>query len=322
MERYGFVRGLIAAFLLFGSGLGAVFAQDATPAADQPGQYIYYPSEPAQPGGDLPGDPQVQLVKVTDGLAEPINVDSPRDGSGRVFVAERGGKIRIVQDGQLLDEPFLDISGDVEFQFLEEGLLGFTFHPDYANNGLFYVNYTNLLRSGDVVTVPFESHELTELEGRPVVVRLGQGLRRKEHRRCVFDGAHLDVVGLFIVLKILTCQKVHRLQQHAERVVLRARFGLSQFSPVTLWIRLTVVARAVVDTDNSIRRHQGHLQLGQVDQIELLHRLKNNLQHLFKPGLNILITVALKQGDQQHVQELGVGGAPHLLKEFVLAVRE
>jgi glucose/arabinose dehydrogenase/plastocyanin len=155
MKLPGFVRGLIAAVLLFGSGLGAVLAQDATPAADQPGQYIFYPSEPAQPGGDLPGEPQVQLVKVTDGLAEPINVDSPKDGSGRIFVAERGGKIRIVQDGQLLEEPFLDISGDVEFQFLEEGLLGFTFHPDYANNGLFYVNYTNLLRSGDVVTVQY-----------------------------------------------------------------------------------------------------------------------------------------------------------------------
>ena len=60
-----------------------------------------------------------------------------------------------MQDGQLLEEPFLDISGDVEFQFLEEGLLGFAFHPDYANNGLFYVNYTNPLRSGDVVTVQY-----------------------------------------------------------------------------------------------------------------------------------------------------------------------
>ncbi len=155
MKISGFVRGIAAGFLLFGGGIGAIMAQDATPAPDQPGQYIHYPSEAAQPGGDLPGDPQIQLVKVSDGLAEPINVDAPDDGSGRVFVAERGGKIRIIQDGELLEEPFLDISGDVEFQFLEEGLLGFTFHPDYANNGLFYVNYTNLLRSGDVVTVQY-----------------------------------------------------------------------------------------------------------------------------------------------------------------------
>jgi len=149
------VRGFIAACVLLGSGLGTVVAQDATPSPDQPGQYTYYPSEPAQPGGDLPGDPQIQLVQVTDGLFEPINVASPNDGSGRVFVAERGGRIRIVQDGVLLEEPFLDISGDVMYQFLEQGLLGFTFHPDYAENGLFYVNYTNLLRSGDLVTVQY-----------------------------------------------------------------------------------------------------------------------------------------------------------------------
>lgn len=155
MKVSGGVRGIVAALVLLGSGAGAIMAQEATPAPGQPGQYIFYPSDVAQPGGDLPGDPQVQLVKVTDQLREPINVDAPRDGSGRIFVAERAGVIRIIQDGQLLDEPFLDISGDVEYQFLEEGLLGFAFHPDYANNGLFYVNYTNLLRSGDVVTVQY-----------------------------------------------------------------------------------------------------------------------------------------------------------------------
>jgi len=155
MKLSGLVRGIAAAFLLFGGGTGAILAQDATPAPDQPGQYIFYPSEVAQPGGDLPGDPQVQLVKVADGLFEPVNVVAPNDGSGRIFVLERGGRVRIVQDGQLLEEPFLDISGDVEYQFLEEGLLGMAFHPDYANNGLFYVNYTNLLRSGDVVTVQY-----------------------------------------------------------------------------------------------------------------------------------------------------------------------
>ena len=68
-----------------------------------PGQYAFYPAEVAQPGGDLPGDPQVQLVQVTDQLEEPVNVAAPMDGTGRIFVVERGGKIKIVQpDGTVL----------------------------------------------------------------------------------------------------------------------------------------------------------------------------------------------------------------------------
>jgi hypothetical protein len=50
----------------------------------------------ATPGGTLPGNPQIQLVKVADGLADPINVAAPADDSGRLFVVERPGRIRIV----------------------------------------------------------------------------------------------------------------------------------------------------------------------------------------------------------------------------------
>jgi glucose/arabinose dehydrogenase/uncharacterized cupredoxin-like copper-binding protein len=129
----------------------------APPGERLPGQYAFYPSEVAQLGGDLPGDPAIQLVKVTDQVFEPINIAAPNDGSGRVFVVERGGVIRIIDaNGQLLPDPFLDISGDTEFQFLEEGLLGLAFHPDFASNGLFYVNYTNQLRNGDVLTVQYK----------------------------------------------------------------------------------------------------------------------------------------------------------------------
>jgi len=127
-----------------------------------PGQYAFYPSQVAQPGGELPGDPQIQLVKVVDGFEDPVNVAAPNDGSGRIFVVERAGRIRIVDaNGQLLPEPFLDLTSPqganaVMYAFLEQGLLGLTFHPDFATNGLFYTNSTNLLRSGDLVTVQYK----------------------------------------------------------------------------------------------------------------------------------------------------------------------
>jgi glucose/arabinose dehydrogenase len=90
-------------------------------------------------------------------FAEPVNVASPKDGTGRIFVVERGGTIRVVNaDGTVQPEPFLDWTGNTMSAFLEQGLLGMAFHPNYAQNGIFYINYTDLLRSGDVFTLQMQ----------------------------------------------------------------------------------------------------------------------------------------------------------------------
>ena len=65
-------------------------------------------------------------------------------GDERLFIVEQSGKIRIIQDGTLLDTPFLDIRDRAGSTQLEQGLLGLAFHPDYADSGVFFVNYTNL----------------------------------------------------------------------------------------------------------------------------------------------------------------------------------
>jgi glucose/arabinose dehydrogenase len=110
----------------------------------------------ATPGGSLPGSPEIQLVKVADGLADPVSVASAPDGSGRVFVAERAGRVRVVQDGTLLEEPFLDITQDVLSAFLEQGLYDVAFHPDFAENGFFFVHFAELMRNGDSVIVRYK----------------------------------------------------------------------------------------------------------------------------------------------------------------------
>jgi glucose/arabinose dehydrogenase len=157
-----------AVAMLMAGGLANAFAQEATPEPDsaatapnagapKPGQYTFYPSDVVQPGGDLPGDPRIQLVEVTADLEEPVNVAAPHDGSGRIFVVERGGKIKIVNaDGSVLPEPFLDWTGQTMAAFLEQGMLGMAFHPNFAQNGIFYINYTDLLRSGDVLTLQMQ----------------------------------------------------------------------------------------------------------------------------------------------------------------------
>ncbi|MET0772016.1 MAG: PQQ-dependent sugar dehydrogenase [Candidatus Limnocylindrales bacterium] len=104
---------------------------------------------PAQPGESLPGGQQVQLVQVASGLVDPINVANAGDGSGRIFVVERTGTIRIVDaDGNVLPDPFLDISGQVKTDFLEQGLLGLAFDPAYEDNGYFYVYYSDYATNG------------------------------------------------------------------------------------------------------------------------------------------------------------------------------
>jgi glucose/arabinose dehydrogenase len=87
------------------------------------------------------------------GLERPIAIAEPQDGSGRLFIVEQPGVIRIYQGGTLLSPPFLDIRPRVGSQGNEQGLLGLAFHPAYAQNGLFYVNYTDL--NGDSVIARF-----------------------------------------------------------------------------------------------------------------------------------------------------------------------
>ena len=89
---------------------------------------------------------------VISGLDNPIGIANAGDGSGRLFILEQAGRIRIVKDGVLLPEPFLDIVPKVDCCG-ERGLLGLAFHPDYENNGLFYINYIDL--NSDTVIARF-----------------------------------------------------------------------------------------------------------------------------------------------------------------------
>jgi glucose/arabinose dehydrogenase len=89
--------------------------------------------------------PNLHAELVTDAVDFPVHVTAPA-GDARVFVVERAGRVRIVDDGQLLDAPFLDIS-DLTTTTGERGLFALAFHPDYAVNGRLYVHYTDL--SGD-----------------------------------------------------------------------------------------------------------------------------------------------------------------------------
>jgi glucose/arabinose dehydrogenase len=97
---------------------------------------------------------RLSLVQVASELAQPIGLANAGDGRNRLFVIEQAGVIRILDAGSnsLNPTPFLDISAQVESGG-EQGLLGLAFHPDFANNGHFYVNYTRPGSGQDLTVV-------------------------------------------------------------------------------------------------------------------------------------------------------------------------
>jgi glucose/arabinose dehydrogenase len=88
-----------------------------------------------------PGPATIRLTHIVD-LAQPVFATGARDGSNRLFIVTKGGRIRIVKNGALLPTPFLDISGSVSGGS-EQGLLGLAFSPQFKTNRKFYINYTN-----------------------------------------------------------------------------------------------------------------------------------------------------------------------------------
>ncbi|MBN1992074.1 MAG: PQQ-dependent sugar dehydrogenase [Anaerolineae bacterium] len=101
------------------------------------------PQPPAPPLDSL----AIRIIPIADGFTRPTFLTNAGDGRGRLFVVEQAGRILIIEDGQVKPTPFLDIVSIVGSDANEQGLLSVAFHPNYASNGLFFVNYTN--KTGD-----------------------------------------------------------------------------------------------------------------------------------------------------------------------------
>jgi glucose/arabinose dehydrogenase len=115
------------------------------------------PADVAKPSGKVPGAPKLALVKVAvaDGFHDPVGVTAANDGSGRIFVVERAGRVRIVgKDGKVQAEPFIDLTNfnplgsDVQTGFVEQGLWSIALHPKFKDNGYVFVHYASLPFNG------------------------------------------------------------------------------------------------------------------------------------------------------------------------------
>ncbi len=134
--------------------------EGGTPPADADGETPIYDAMPTTYDAYVPthctptSGTDLKLQEVATGLFEPLYLTAPsRDA--RLFIIEQPGLIRIVQDGVLLPAPFLDVEGIVQDAGNEQGLLGMAFHPDYATNGRFFINYTGRAPNGATVIAEY-----------------------------------------------------------------------------------------------------------------------------------------------------------------------
>jgi glucose/arabinose dehydrogenase len=105
---------------------------------------------PKEAGGAL----ALRLVTVARGFSEPVYVAATPSQPRRIYIVEQIGRIRVVQRGRVLPTPFLDIQELTEARG-EQGLLSMAFHPKYATNHLFYVDYTD--NQGDTRVVEYRA---------------------------------------------------------------------------------------------------------------------------------------------------------------------
>src|SRR5690242_4922487 len=117
-KQWGFIL-----FLLLFAGIGAV---------------AY--SAPSEQGVTAPNPANYKLTQVASGLSKPVYLTNAGDGSGRKFIVEQTGKIKILLNGVVMTTPFLDVSSLVTTAGQEQGLLGLAFSPSFAQNGQFYIN--------------------------------------------------------------------------------------------------------------------------------------------------------------------------------------
>lgn len=123
----------------------AVSSPTPTAAVPATGGQSNIPTDNAKAFPDAAG---FTWAPVVSGLNRPLAVVAMPDGQ-RMLTVEQAGVIRVLQNGGLLADPFLDITSRVGSGGNEQGLLGLALHPDYAKNGFFYINYTN--KSGNTV---------------------------------------------------------------------------------------------------------------------------------------------------------------------------
>ena len=126
---------------------------------------------PPTPDPD-PDPTTVELSSVASGFASPLAVTNAGDGSDRLFVVERGGLVRVVAGGTVQGAPYLDLSALLGATEGENGLLGLTFHPSFADNGRLFVHYVDTTRGNVLAELRAEPPSANSVDAATLIVLL------------------------------------------------------------------------------------------------------------------------------------------------------
>src|SRR6188474_365733 len=151
------------------------------------------PTPTSTPAGTASGELRLAFKVYVDGFDALTFAGNAGDGSNRLFALEQVGRIRIVgADGAVAEQPFLDITDRIASGG-ERGLLGLAFHPDYAANGRFYVDYTD--RNGDTVVAEYRrsSRGRADPTSRRIVLTVDQPFENHNGGWLGFKGPHLYI---------------------------------------------------------------------------------------------------------------------------------
>lgn len=141
--------------------------------------------------------PEIELIRQVSGFAQPTHITHAGDGSGRLFVVEQSGRIRIIKNGLLLITPFLDITDRV-ICCGEQGLLSVAFPPEYPNKGYFYVNYTRK-PDGDTIVARYivtENPDVANSDIEEVVLLVDQPFANHNGGQIVFGPDGFLYIGM------------------------------------------------------------------------------------------------------------------------------
>jgi glucose/arabinose dehydrogenase len=138
---------------------------------------------------------EIELAPFGEGYDQPVLVTHAGDGSGDLYVVEQTGRIwQVGADGTRADAPFLDLSEDVSLAY-EQGLLGLAFHPDFAANGRFFVDYTRAPDGATVVSELQAAGGVADRDSERVLLDIEQPFGNHNGGGIAFDAAGMLLIG-------------------------------------------------------------------------------------------------------------------------------
>jgi hypothetical protein len=146
-------------------------------------------------GTPVAGIPALGVRLVASGLASPLDLKAAPGDAERLYVVEQGGRIRVVRGGQLQTAPFLDVASRISSGG-ERGLLGLAFHPQFATNRRFFVNYTDPAGDTHIAEFRASSADVADPGSERVLLVVAQPFANHNGGGLAFDNSGRLLIAL------------------------------------------------------------------------------------------------------------------------------